>query len=1218
MRFTEEQQKIIDFRGGNMLVSAAAGSGKTAVLVARVLSLLTDPQDPLSLDQLVIMSFTEAAADNMRQKIAAALRERIAQDPGNRRLKLQQRLLPRARISTIHGICLGLIRQYYSRLGIDPMFRVGDEGELKMMRNDVVTELLEEYYGEASPAFVDFSTAFAGRKTDDRLSELILKTYDFISSEAWPEDYLEEQRRICRLEEEGELRELPWYRELTGEIRGRLQECLRFLERAAELSRMPGGPAMYLPAVESYMEDAGALLEALDGDYEALYGCLAAHAGPGLKPARGKDLNKELKDEAKALFDRAREYIDKDLKEKLLTLPPSLFKACIRRSGRDMEILARLTAEFMERFRARKREKNIADFSDLEHFALQLLYEKDGNGARRPSEAADELARNLRAIMIDEYQDSNLVQEEIIRALSAERFGRPDVFMVGDVKQSIYSFREARPQLFMEKYEEYGKERGGSLFELSRNFRSCPEVLDSVNQVFAEVMKKPLGGIEYDERAMLRYGQAEEDGGAGAETESAAETEFLLLEKAASDAEETEAGINGAGSIPAGSSGGTDDEDAGGAAELEYKLIAQKIRELTGMDGNPPYLIKDKDTSEKRPAEFRDIAVLMRDPASKAEKLVRILGDSGIPAYFPNSTGYFDVPEVRLMLSFLQIIDNPRQDIPLTAVMHSSIGGMTDDEISRMRAAYKRDCAAKGLMPEGMYQALCFCSRQEGPLSEKAARFLDLLNAFRSCADYLPVQDVIARIYDETGYDDCVSAMPMGRVRRKNLDMLMEMAESYARTSYSSLPDFVRYIETIRKFDADYGEAVAYSGNENIVRVTSIHRSKGLEYPIVILACLSKTFNMAETRAELLRDHSLGMAGNVIDAPRRLRFKNPKKEIILQKKLRENRGEELRVLYVAMTRAEQKLIMTARFKNVLGAMEAKGKLRDPVLASSFADWILMSRPASVKKEIMDVSCIRERQQDAQQQEKLRHDTFLTIDPSEVFDPALRDRLMQEQEASYVHPDAVRLRPKISVSEIKHRFMEQAEEEPPLQLLPAGTVSEGALRGTAFHRAMELLDFTDPDPAHAMETLLADTRLSAEDRKHLSRSDAEAFLRTELARRMGEALGRGRLFREEHFMLRIEAERYNACAGGDTQLLQGIIDAYFEEGDGLVLLDYKTDRVTDADELVRRYAVQLELYREALERIRGMRVSEVWIYSSCLKQSILLGNAAGLENRPQIC
>ncbi len=1304
MRWTEEQQKVIDERGSNILVSAAAGSGKTAVLCERILSRLVDENAPMSLDRLLVMTFTNAAAEEMKERISSGLKaklqekkrqlaeasygeERSGVEAVLERLRHQELLLRDADISTIDSLCSRLIRDYYQEIDIDPGFRTAEEGELKLIREDVLRDLLEEKYAEADESFMSFAEALSSRRSDEKLSKVIEDTYDFIQSDPWPRHFLARMLRETESEKKGDYEALPWFSYFMDRSSRDCREYSLMMEDCMDVCREEDGPAAYLPAAEelhSFFQRLGQTK-----DYKELRDLLNGFTPQRLKAVREKDADPVKKDGVKRCIEMARKYI-KGLAASV-PLSTELLQITTAGSASYISSLIQLTESFMDRFSAAKKERNIVDFDDMEHLCLSLLYDEDGEKLM-PSAIADELSRQYDEILVDEYQDSNLVQEAIIYALSGERFGHPDVFMVGDVKQSIYRFRLARPELFMSKYRSYGEpgreaaESGGETIEsggktvvsgriageskgvridLNKNFRSRKAVLDAVNSVFSVVMQRELGGIEYDEAARLYPGAEYKDEG-----DEAYRAELSILDLPEEGSEEA--------------SEGTD--------ELEARLIAERIKELMG-EGTATGLKLTSPEGSRR-LSYRDIVILLRAPGSRAQTYVDVLSSQGIPAYTEATKGYFSSVEVETVLSFLSIIDNPRQDIALAAVMRSVIGGFSDEDLARLRSedisqersvyteamedtdqddvyeARARDIQDTGLY--GLYDSLLSTSGAETDLGRKCSDFIKLLNSFRRLSEILSVSRLIDRIYNSTGYYDHVRLLPMGHLRIKNLDMLLQRAETYAAAGESSLFDFVRYIELIRSYDTDYGEA-GESEAADLVRIMSIHKSKGLEYPVVILANAQKQFNREDTRADILMDSELGMGADHIDTEQRIRYPGLKKTAIKLRTTEESLAEELRILYVAMTRAREKLIVTGAVKNAGSRIEkygsmsilrkegAKAYVPELMAASSMLDVLLMSgacQGGSIKLRISSIPELSDRELMRELDRREDIDRLLEADIREIRDPGYTQAVISGLEFVYPYERETRLRPKLSVSELRNGEAEDyagraglddeiVEEDlfvSRLDALEAGSSvkgrDEGSSYGTLLHRFFELLDLAGfyglavsdiresvekeksagkdkKDKQACMaefidkerERMAASGLLSSEELQRLDARDISSFLGSGLAAEMAEAAAHGRLKREQRFMALFPADVLDPLQGSSApQILQGIVDAFYERPDGsIVIVDYKTDHLYDEAAFRKRYGRQLELYRMSLEKLLGKEGISAVIFSTAMKKAISCTN-----------
>ena len=1279
VNWTSKQQEVIDSRNRNLLVSAAAGSGKTAVLVERIIQMISEGDRPLDIDQLLVMTFTNAAAAEMRERIGAAVEQKLKERPEDEHLWLQAALIPQAQITTIDSFCLNIIRSHYNSLDIDPAFRMGDEGELSLLRGDCMGEMLENCYDEADAEFARFVEHFGRGKSDRGIEDVILQAWQFSQSHPWPGEWLASCQK--ELEEESilEMEESPWMVFLMEDVARQMEELSGQLGEAVQVCLEENGPLAYEPMLISDRSKIEAIgRAAATGSFEALYNSLQNMSFGRLASIRSKDIDGDKKAFVSACRDRVKKAVAK-CRELYGQQSPEEVVESMRGTRTVIRELLRLTGMFDQAYRDAKRERNVLDFNDLEHLALEVLYEREETGdgeetvSRRPSQVADELSRQYEEILMDEYQDSNYVQEALITGISRERSGHPNVFMVGDVKQSIYRFRLARPELFMDKYETYSRERGPrQMIELQQNFRSRESVLTSVNDVFYQIMTKNLGGITYTPETALYPGakfeevsgktvlDPEADAGKSGSREAApvslkagTPTELLLVDTGADTLRQL-------------------DEDSLDytAKELEARLIAGRIRQLVSEDQG--ILVWDKSRGGYRRARYGDMVILLRSMSGWSEVFVNVLMNEGIPAFAQTRTGYFNTVEVETILSLLSVVDNPMQDIPLAAVMRSPIVGMDDEEMAWMMAVYKRN-SKKG-QDRGVYGAWKLWL-EEGwitvglsgipvktahSISFKSRRLSVLMERLRGEARHLPIHELLYRVYRESGYYDYVSAMPAGETRRANLDMLVEKAAAYESTSYKGLFHFVRYIEKLKKFDTDFGEASVAGEQDNTVRIMSIHKSKGLEFPVVFLAGLGKRFNKQDAYGQILLDADLGAAADFLDLELRVKAPTLKKQALKRRTELETMGEELRVLYVAMTRAKEKLIMTAADKsleNKLGKWKdiplSQGQLPYTILASanSCLDWLLMAQPAipasHMEMRQIQVKDLIGEEITRQIIRKMKKEDLLNLDGRRVYDAAFGTRLREVLEYEYPYESDIGLYAMVSVSELKKQSQIGRTEDAigtdsgnlegialgELKALTGSrdmagsgpgesgeqkkTVSAGpnraALRGTAYHAVLEHIHFHEihglAEVKPVVDKLLEGGFLDQEAHDFINPKVIWNFLSSPLGKRMAKAQSEGRIHKEQQFIIGIPAREMGLGDSDELVLIQGIIDAYLEEEDGLVLIDYKTDHVPEGDPkqgakmLAERYRVQLDYYERALTQLTGKHVKERIIYSLALQMSI---------------
>ena len=1214
--FTPEQQKVIDLHGRNILVSAAAGSGKTAVLVERIIRMICREEDPVDIDRLLIVTFTNAAAAEMRERISQGITRELALHPASEHLQRQAALLHNAQITTIDSFCMFLLKNHFNEIGVDPAFRVMDEGEKKLLIRDVMDELMEDKFAQKKESFHYCVEYFCPGGRESVLEDDILQLYQFAESYPWPEEWLKERKKDYVQIGEEELEETDYGRYLVDHIRRMLESCLETYVKMQQICHEPDGPYMYGELIDAELEQLERLLQ-----YESLkeysaripafsFGRLSSKKDDTVS-AQKRELVKELRSNLKDIL--------KELGERFFATPLPLAASQAGACQEPVNTLIDLVLEFRNRLQEKKRENKVVDFSDMEHFALDILLERR-EGQVCPSQVALEYRQYFKEILIDEYQDSNLVQEYLLKAISGEEDGQFNRFMVGDVKQSIYKFRLARPELFLEKYDAYTQEDSScQRIDLARNFRSRREVVDTVNGIFAGIMSRQTGGIAYDERAALYVGADyyPENEGCGSE---------LLLVEEPKDAVLT-------------------------PRQTEALAIAHRIKELL-----TDFQVTDKVTGQLRPVRFSDMVILLRTNSGWDEVFKSVLEEEGIPVYITSKTGYFAASEVQELLSLLRVLDNPRQDIPLFGVMKSLFGGFDEEEIALIRS---------GGQEGSLYEAVQAAVLGNEPLCQKAATFLKKIDRYRSYTSYMPIRELLQTLVKENGYLAYVTALPMGSRRRANVEMLFTKASDFEKTSYHGLFHFIRYMEQLEKYDVDYGEAELLDENADVVRIMSIHKSKGLEFPVTFVSGLSKRFNMQDVNSALIADVDMGIGTDYVDPQRRIRNKTLRRRVIARKMREDNLAEELRVLYVALTRPKEKLIMTASLQDAAGKWERQKTLASDRLlfhefmeSASYLDFLLpMVDKSCVTVRIVDTNELQSADSKEQIQ-LLDRRSRLEL----AADYARKDALKELQERfawQYPHRALETLYTKTTVSELKiaamaekdeaayHAFEEQ-EIVPYIPLFKRGEEKiSGAVRGNAFHKVMELMDFESVYAGVDVEALaesileandskdeaqtdkvrrndvqrkrlyknlqqfltraVESKRLSHEYRQAVSDRKLVNFLTSPLAIRMYLAEKRGDLYREQPFVYGVSAGRL----GGDYPeqekvLIQGIIDAFFVEEGALVLVDYKTDVIDGPAELWKRYETQVQYYEEALCKLMNLPMKQKILYSFYLEECVDAG------------
>ena len=1305
--FTEEQQKVITLRNRSILVSAAAGSGKTAVLVERIFQKLTDPASPVPVNRLLVMTFTRAAAGEMKDRITKALEEALTEDPENALLQQQMTLVHGAQITTIDGFCAWILQNYFHLIGLDPSYRVADEGELRMLEEDVISQILEEAYAQEDPAFDTFVECFCPNKTDEDLKDLILSVHKAAMSHPDPETWLAACMDSYRITTVEELAGQPWLSVLWEKAGAVLSEAESMAREVSHLALSPGGPVFYDDTAREDILLLGELKEAVSShELDKAVDAFRTMSFVRLTGKKTKEEDPSIREAAKDLRDEMKKMVQELGKNFFFCTADELLRLLSCSKG-PLETLVSLTKAFDKRFTEEKRRRNILDFGDMEHLALQILLVPDPEHPGEPGIAARELSEKYDEVMVDEYQDSNFLQEKITQAVCGWVQHRKNLFMVGDVKQSIYRFRLARPELFMEKYHSFtDADSEEQRIVLHRNFRSRASVLESVNYLFRQIMGEDLGGITYDDAAALYPAAGFPEG----EDPEFTRTEVLLVNTDAPEEmdEDEWTGDEEDGGIADGTVDITrenQDSTPRSAQEMEALAIGQRILAMVGHDR-----VVDKTTGTYRPVTYGDIVILLRSAARWSETFAEVLGSMGIPVYSSSRTGYFSAPEVVTLLDYLRICDNPRQDIPLAGVLRSPMVGCTNEELALLRLQQKEgllyDCVVKLAeqgeqddesrkadrtitvpevqmtdpslqMPKGEEADWIGLPASENNgvneqrphglhnadmlqvLRHKMRGFLDNLNDFRRRSSYTPVHELIHDILTKTGYEYYVRALPDGAQRGANLAMLSVMAREYEKTSYRGLFNFIRYIEKMQKYEIDFGEANRTDAGGGAVQIMTIHHSKGLEFPIVFVSGLGKQFNQMDSNAALLVHPELGIGVDAVLPDRRIKAASLCRKLIGEQMRNETLGEELRILYVALTRAKEKLILTGTLKGLekpLTNCVRHASRREQLLslgirqkAKTGWDYILPALsghpamdPLYRKYGLFPESSEMFRNTDAaftiteltdrelvmgavagEADRAMDREILRSWDPEHVADEELRQQLRERFNYRYAVEEPADLPVKVSVSELKKRsyhedtdYEEAAFDERPAPIIPHFMQSAeeenftGAARGTAYHRVMECLDYNDIASDEAIETqihqMVEQQKLGAEEAGVVRIRDIRRFLSTEIGQRMEAAALGGSLLREQPFMIARPGRELTPEWDTDRDVLvQGIIDAYFLEGEDIVLVDYKTDHVRPGEEqkLIDLYHVQLEDYACALERMTGRKVKESYIYSFALGEGI---------------
>ena len=1238
MEWSKEQLAAIDSRRQNLLVAAAAGSGKTAVLVERIIRRITDADEPLDVDKLLVVTFTNAAAAEMRSRIAAAISKELKTGKRSRHLERQLVLLNSASISTLHAFCQNVVRQNFHLLDIDPKFRIAGDAECTLMKSDILENLFEEHYAAGDKAFLNFVEHYGDEHGDDSLYSLVLGLYGYSRSHPWPEHWLNSLKDAFALQENTGIDDTPWSQLIREKIALELEQGILQLDALADEAGKPGGPAAYAGVFAADKVVIKELIAAARPSWERLGAHIRAVAWEKLPPVKGIDQH------SKERLQGGRNKIKRKVAEYqnlFFDRPPEEFLADMRTVAPLIDTLAGLTIAFAGQYETAKKEKGLVDFNDLEHFCLKVLLDEEAEpGELKPSAVALALQEKYAEIMVDEYQDTNGVQEAIIRLVARRQ--EHNLFMVGDVKQSIYRFRLAEPELFMDKYGRYSTADGCQerRIDLARNFRSRPGILHAVNFLFGQLMSPRVAELSYGPAERLNPGP---DYPLSAEPTLAGPVELFLIDKDDTEAEAPEPSeLSGepadAGEDP--DSAGNGDETELTGFELEAHLIAGRIGELK--DGH--HQVYDKTSGTYRAITWRDIVILLRSPHNKASILLDLLRKAGIPAYAESDSGYFREIEVQVMVSLLSIIDNPRQDIHLAGVLRSPLVGLTAAELAEIRLCRSDDdlWGAVSAVAHGEEDP-------EGKLRTKLAGFMAHYAAWRALSRRKGVPELIWRIYRDTGYYDYAGGMSGGQLRQANLRALYDRARQYEATNFRGLFRFLRFITEMQDKGSDLAVARALGESEDVVRIMSIHKSKGLEFPVVFVADLGKSFNLQDSRAVVLTHKTLGLGPYVTNPELRYRYPTLARHGIAYKINMETKAEELRILYVALTRAREKLILVGTANKLArkaeewcrAAGQTADRLPDAMIAGakSYLDWIcpaVARHPAGrVLREYVGCDEVSALFTDDPSQWKVAVCSaaqFNQADEPVGAEPELLNavRQLQPVEAGegtgwvdkllgweYGYAQAVGKPAKMAVTEIKRRFeMLEGEdavrpfEHPPVivrpRFLQAGGRMTAAEYGTVMHTVMQHINLagnvSEAGIREQVAEMVKKEFLLPEQAAAVDAGAAAHFFSSPLGRRMTRAQY---MEREMPFSIMLPAyQLYPELSGsGETIFVQGVIDVLFAEEDGFVLVDYKTDQPQPGADWASKYAVQVNLYAQAVERILRRPVREKYLYLLSTKEAV---------------
>lgn len=1197
VKWTEEQSQAIHEKGSNILVAAAAGSGKTAVLVERIINKIIEEE--IDIDKLLVVTFTNAAASEMRERILNAIYKKIEEEPTNLRLQKQITLLNKSNICTIHSFCLDVIRNNFYEINISPNFRIGDTAEIELLKEEVLDELFEDLYLKEDEGFLKLLEIYTSYKDDEPLKDIVKSIYNFIQSAPFPEKWLAEKVKLFDIDiENTDFAETVWgkiilnnYKECIEENILGLKKIKKELEAENELEKFSQAIRLDIENLESLLVN----LNSWDKSYE-----LAKTFSFVRWPS-----SKKINSETPALVKEKRDMINakfKKLKDSIFIYTSAEVLSDLKNMYEVLNLLQAIILKFNENYKKAKLERNIIDFNDIEHLALKILI-KDEDGKYVPSEIAKKYQDKFEEIAIDEYQDSNMVQEYILTSISKGN----NIFMVGDVKQSIYKFRQAMPELFLNKYKTYKlkkekTEADDLKIQLFKNFRSRKNILDTTNIIFQEIMSKDLGDVDYNEDEYLNLGaNYEEPQLENIDFAGKTEINIINLEDTTKDSQE-------------------DEEDNVKTERiensiLEARYVAQKINELI----NSNYYVLDKKEGYRK-VTYKDIVVLLRSTTELSPIYEKEISDLGMPVYSETSTEYLNSVEIQLIMSCLKIIDNPMQDIPLVTVMRSMIGGFTDNDLIEIRLADKY---------ENFYESIVKARIQVNEeLRNKIDSFLELINQWREASEFLALDELIWKIYMDTGYYNYVGLMQNGKLRQANLKMLFERAKQYESATFKGVFNFINFIDKLKLRNNDLGAAKIIGENENVIRIMSIHKSKGLEFPVVFLSSTGKNFNLKDLREKILIHQEIGFGPNYENSELKIEYPTLAKEAIKMVSKRESISEEMRVLYVALTRAKEKLIITGIEKDLQKSIESKekelqiyesednSKINPKILESykSYLDWIeLVYLKNKIKNsDIFEFNVVSKTEilNQTVESETERKDVLKDIANKKVSKENM-EKIKNILEWEYKYKDSTEMPSELSVSKIKE-LSKDTEEKIGITLKKPNFLIEKteltpAEKGTIMHLCLQKLNYKEEYNLEKLKNMVNNLVnkeiILPKEAESVNYNKILAFLSSNIWKEMQTAKV---VEQEKAFYLNLKANEIYQNDAEDEILVQGIIDLYYiTNNDELVLVDYKTDYVENNNEqsLEDKYNIQLEIYKKALEESLNRKVDKVYIYSTWLNKEI---------------
>ena len=1176
MKWTSEQEQAIMEKGSNILVAAAAGSGKTAVLVERIINKII--KDHIDIDKILVVTFTNAAASEMRERILNAIYKKLDKEPNNEELQRQIFLLNKSSICTIHSFCLDVIHNNFFELDIPSNFRIADTTEIELLKQEVLEDLFEEKYNNNDSDFLKLIETYTSYSGDEPLKESCLEIYEYIQSSPFPNDWLEEKVEMFAKKENDDFAKSTWGKILINKFAKQIENEIIMLENIRMKLQRESNLDKFIKVIRKDIDMLEEIRIATKKSWNDAYN-VAMKLEFDKWPVDRKIVS-DTKEQAKKIRDIMKKNIKKIIDEMFSYNSEEAYES-IYEMYEILKIMKNLIIDFKNKFSKSKKERNIIDFNDIEHMALEILVKKDGKQII-PTEVCKKYQEKFEEIAIDEYQDSNLVQEYILNSISRNN----NIFMVGDVKQSIYRFRQARPELFLEKYNKYKqkneKEESENLkIKLFKNFRSRKTILDITNLIFENIMSKEFGDIDYNEQEYLNYGANYAEG------KEEPKTQIYMLDMQDGDELEEES-----------------EDKFIEKEEIEAKFVAKKIREIV----DSKELVWDKKQNKYREVMYKDIVVLLRSTSVLAPIYEKEIMSLNIPVFSDTSSQYLDSIEISTIMSLLKIIDNPMQDIPLVNVLRSPIFNFSDNELVEIRL-----CDKKSQFYVALRKSLVQVNDR---LKSKIEDFLNKIEEFKQYEKEKPLNEFIWKIYIETGYYDYVTLMQNGKQRRENLKLLFEKAKQYEKASFKGLFHFINFIERMKLGSQDMGAAKIIGENEDVVRIMSIHKSKGLEFPIVFLSSTGKKFNLRDLNGKILLHQDLGIGPEYINYERKISYSTMAKEAIKLISKRESLSEEMRVLYVALTRAKEKLIITGISNNAKKDIERKKELLNiygneiqiSLLedCKNYLDWIMYVQLKENPVELIDFYIQNVSDIDIEEKEEENQDKLKEIEYR--MNGKWSKEIAEKLEWKYTRKGLTNIPTKMSVTQIK-RINERKEEKEKIDTVPNFMKEEieitSARKGTLMHLCIQKMDENKEYSITDIKEFIRDL----EERYIITKKEAMSipikklyeYTKTKLWKELKEAK---QIKKEEPFYIEIPANEIMETEDNEKILVQGIIDLYYiNKNDELILVDYKTDYVKSKEELVNKYRTQINLYAKALEKALGKKIAKKEIFSIYLEEEI---------------